>query len=153
MPDSTSGTNYTAVHLGPLDGLDQYKFDHPVRKVEVVGKVFLNGLLGATGSEISLTKLPPKASVPFFHSHKLNEEVFVIVRGEGEFQVDDDVLPIGEGSVVRVACIGERCLRNTSADAPLIYICIQTMTGSLVQHTFADGVPSARTAKWATTPG
>ena len=55
-PTKTEGPNYTAVHLGELDRLEQYGFLHPVRKVEVVGKVFLKELLGATATEISFTK-------------------------------------------------------------------------------------------------
>ena len=150
---ATSGPNYTSAHLGPLEELQQYQFEHPVRKVPVVGKAFLNELLGATGSQISLTKLPPNASVPFFHSHKLNEEIFIVVQGDGEMQIDDDVIPIHEGSVIRVATPGERCLRNTSSSASLIYICVQAKAGSLETHTFTDGVTSTRTWKVpATTP-
>ena len=151
MLESTSGPNFTVAHLGALNELEQYQFEHPVRKTTVVGKKFLHDILGATATEISFTKVPPSTSLPFMHSHKMNEEVFLVVQGEGEFQVDDEVFPIREGSVVRVATGGVRCLRNTSAAVPLIYVCIQATAGSLVQHTFQDGVPSARTPKWAAT--
>jgi mannose-6-phosphate isomerase-like protein (cupin superfamily) len=65
-------------------------------------------------------------------------------------QIDDDVIPVSEGSAVRVASAGERCLRNTSASEPLVYVCVQAKTGSLEQWTYTDGVPSTRTAEWAT---
>ena len=144
------GTNYTAAHVGPFDELKRFSYMHPVRKVQVTGKQFLKELVGATGTEVSFTRLEPLQAVAFFHSHKQNEELFLIVRGEGEMQVDDDVIPVREGSAVRVASAGERCLRNTSATEPMVYVCIQAKTGSLEQWTFTDGVPATRTAKWAT---
>lgn len=147
---TASGTNYAVAHVGPFDELGKYGFMHPVRKVQVVGKQFLKELVGATGMEVSFTRLEPGQAVPFFHSHKQNEELFLVVRGAGEMQVDDDVIPVREGSAVRVASAGERCLRNTSATEPMVYVCIQAKTGSLEQWTFTDGVPSTRTAKWAT---
>ena len=144
------GPNHSAAHLGPLDGLGRYGYFHARRQVQVTGKQFLKELLGTTGMEVSFTRLEPLQAVPFFHSHKQNEELFLVVRGEGEMQVDDDVIPVREGTAVRVATAGERCLRNTSATEALVYVCIQAKTGSLEQWTSADGVPTSRTAKWAT---
>jgi uncharacterized cupin superfamily protein len=148
---TSSGANYTAAHVGPLEDLKRFTYEHPVRKVPVRGKQFLKELVGATGMEVSFTRLEPLQAVAFFHSHKQNEELFLIVRGAGEMQIDDDVIPVSEGSAVRVATAGERCLRNTSATDPLVYVCVQAKTGSLEQWTYTDGVPSQRTAKWATT--
>jgi uncharacterized cupin superfamily protein len=147
---TASGANYTAAHLGPLDELAKYGFFHPRRQVQVQGKQFLKEVVGTTGTEVSFTRLEPLQAVAFFHSHKQNEELFLVVRGEGEMQIDDEVIVVKEGSAVRVATAGERCLRNTSATDPMVYICIQAKTGSLEQWTFTDGVPSTRTAKWAT---
>ncbi len=144
------GTHYTAAHLGAIDALGQYGYFHARRQVQVTGKQFLKETLGTTATEVSFTRLEPLQAVSFFHSHKQNEELFLIVRGEGEMQIDDDVIAVREGSAVRVATAGERCLRNTSATEALVYVCIQAKTGSLEQWTSADGVPSPRTAKWAT---
>jgi uncharacterized cupin superfamily protein len=117
--------------------------------VQVTGKQFVKELVSATGTEVSFTRLEPLQAVSFFHSHKQNEELFLIVRGEGEMQIDDDVIAVREGSVVRVGTAGERCLRNTSPTAAMVYVCIQAKAGSLEQWTSGDGVPSTRTAKWA----
>lgn len=148
-----SGTNYTAVHVGPFNDLKRFTYMHPVRKVPVTGKHFLKEAVGGTATEVSFTRLDPLQSVPFFHSHKQNEELFIVVRGEGEMQIDDDVIPVREGSAVRVATAGERCIRNTSPTEPFVYICVQAKTGSLEQWTFTDGVPATRTAKWAQPTG
>jgi Uncharacterized conserved protein, contains double-stranded beta-helix domain len=103
MTNTKSGANFTACDLGPLAQLDQYTFKHPALPRETEGKVFLNPLLGLTSSEISLNKLPPRTSMPFYHTHRLNEEIYLFLKGEGEFQIDGKILPIREGTVIRVA--------------------------------------------------
>ncbi|MFV0396284.1 MAG: cupin domain-containing protein [Coprobacillaceae bacterium] len=102
--------------------------------------------LGLTGSEILVNSLPTNASIPFIHSHKLNEEVYVIVQGEGEFMVDGEEFTIKEGSVIRVAPEGERVLK--AGDNGLVYICIQTQKDSLQQATHEDGVMHESKASW-----
>ena len=101
------------------------------------GKQFVKDATGATSCEISFGTLPEGASVPFFHSHKENEENYIILSGEGKFQVDDTVFDIAEGSIVRVATTCDRNLNCTSAE-PLTYICIQAKEGSLGGYTMTD---------------
>ena len=79
---------------------------------------------GATSCEISFGTLPSGASVPFFHSHKENEENYIILSGAGRFQVNETVFDVAEGSVVRVATNCDRNLKCTSSE-PMTYICIQ----------------------------
>ena len=38
----------------------------------------LHDVLGLTGAEISINNLPAGAGVPFVHSHKKNEEIYII---------------------------------------------------------------------------
>ena len=78
-----------------------------------------------------------RAAVPFFHSHKANEENYIILSGSGKFQVNDDVFDIAEGSVVRVSPGCFRNLKCTSAE-PMTYICIQAKSGSLEKYTAED---------------
>ena len=89
------------------------------------GKVFLGGLVGLTGSEISFSILPPGKQLPFFHKHNVNEEVYLVIRGKGEYQVDDNVFPIEEGSIIRVGTGASRCYKNTGTEQ-LVVICVQT---------------------------
>lgn len=104
---------------------------------EFSGKQFVKDATGATSCEISFGTLPRGESVPFFHSHKGNEENYIILSGAGKFQVNDDVFDIAEGSVIRVATNCDRNLKCTSAE-PLCYICIQAREGSLVDYTMTD---------------
>lgn len=43
------------------------------------GKQFVKDATGATSCEISFGTLPTGAAVPFFHSHKENEENYIIL--------------------------------------------------------------------------
>ena len=101
------------------------------------GKVFLKDAIKLTGSEVSLTVYPPGASIPFFHSHKTHEEVYIVLNGEGEFQVDTDVFPIKEGSIIHVGTGGSRNLKNTGA-APMTVACFQSVENSLTGDLMAD---------------
>ena len=111
-----SGEKFAHASIGSLHGFE--------------GKQFVRDPIGATSCEISFGSLPTGAAVPFFHSHKENEENYIILSGAGKFQVDDNVVDIAEGSVIRVATNCDRNLRCTSAE-PMAYICIQAKEGSL----------------------
>ena len=101
------------------------------------GKQFVKDATGATSCEISFGNLPTGAAVPFFHSHRENEENYIILSGAGRFQVNDEVFEIAEGSVVRVATDCDRNIKCTSEE-PLVYICIQAKEGSLDGYTMTD---------------
>lgn len=101
------------------------------------GKQFVKEATEATSCEISFGTLPSGAAVPFFHSHKANEENYIILSGAGKFQVNDEVFDIAEGSVIRVATGCDRNLKCTSVE-PMTYICIQAKEGSLEGYTMTD---------------
>lgn len=101
------------------------------------GKQFVKEATGATSCEISFGTLPSGAAVPFFHSHKANEENYIILSGAGRFQVDDEVFDVAEGSVIRVSTGCDRNIKCTSS-GPMTYICIQAKDGSLEQYTATD---------------
>lgn len=101
------------------------------------GKEFVKEMSGATSCEMSFGSLAAGQAVPFFHSHKNNEENYIILSGSGVFQVDDDVFAISVGSVVRVATGCDRSMRNTGS-TPMVYICIQAKENSLGGYTMTD---------------
>ena len=118
-----SGVKFTHASVGNLSGFE--------------GKHFVKDATGATSCEISFGTLPTDTSVPFFHSHKENEENYIILSGAGKFQVDSDVFEVAEGSVIRVATNCDRNLKCTSS-TPMTYICIQAKEGSLGGYTMTD---------------
>jgi len=118
-----SGAKYAHVTVGSLRGFE--------------GKQFVKEATGATSCEISFGTLPTGASVPFFHSHRENEENYIILSGAGRFQVDDRAFDIAEGSVIRVSTGCDRNLKCTSPE-PMTYVCIQAREGSLGGYTMTD---------------
>lgn len=139
--------NYTSINIGSLDTLTDYSLIHPETGKEITGKVFVKEATQATGSEISFTTIPPKTELGYFHLHNKDEETYIILRGSGYYQVDDDCFPITEGSVIRVAPAGKRSMYNTSDEA-MVYICIQSKENSLEEHTMDDGERVAVEPKW-----
>ena len=144
---TSESTNYTAVNIGSLQDVAAYSMIHPKLKHEIKGKVFLKEPTKSTGTEISFTTIPPKSELGYFHIHFKDEETYIILKGSGFYQVDDDCFPIQEGSVIRVAPEGVRSLCNTS-DEPMVYICIQSKQNSLEEHTTDDGKRVKLTPKW-----
>ena len=118
-----SGDKFAHASVGKLHGFE--------------GKQFVKDATGATSCEISFGTLTTGQAVPFFHSHKENEENYIILSGAGKFQVDDNVFDVAEGSVVRVATNCDRNIKCTSAE-PMTYICIQAKEGSLGGYTMTD---------------
>lgn len=143
----SENTNYSAVDLGGLNDLMDYSLIHPVNKKLIEGKVFLKDMTKATGTEISFNSLPPKTEQPYFHIHRKNEETYIILKGYGFFQVDEDCFSIKEGSVIRVAPQGKRGICN-SAEETMIYMVIQSKENSLEEHTTADGERLPVDPKW-----
>lgn len=101
------------------------------------GKQFVKDATGATSCEISFGTLHTGEAIPFFHSHRENEENYIVLSGAGKFQVDNDVFDIAEGSVIRVSTNCDRNLKCTS-EVPMTYICIQAKEGSLGNYTATD---------------
>ena len=124
-----SGDKFAHASIGPLCGFE--------------GKQFVKDATGATSCEISFGTLPSGTAVPFFHSHKANEENYIILSGAGKFQVDDNVFDVAEGSVIRVSTNCDRNLKCTSAEA-MTYICIQAKEGSLGGYTMTDAAITER---------
>lgn len=140
------GGHFTAVDLGKFQDIKDYIIPLPSGE-ELKGKVFVKEEMGATGTELSFKFLSPGEALPFFHIHKENEEIYIVIKGSGQMQVDDAVFPIVEGSVVRVAPAGKRCLRNNSSE-PMVYMVIQVRENSLNQWTGGDGEFVSQEPAW-----
>ncbi|GAB4370303.1 MAG: hypothetical protein Kow00121_10900 [Elainellaceae cyanobacterium] len=147
-PTAKTGKNFAVTDLGLFSDLRQFTFAMPDAPMKLEGKIFLKQILNLTSSEISVNNLPPKASVPFYHKHRLNEEIYIFVQGFGEFQVDDCVFAVQQGTIVRVDPEGERCMRNTSATDDLCWIVIQSRSGSYSDHTIQDGFGVQKRVRW-----
>lgn len=69
---------------------------------------------------------PGKRSCPY-HLHHAEEELFVILEGNGTLRVADELLPVGAGDVIAIPAGPDypHQILNTS-DAPLKYLSIST---------------------------
>ena len=81
-------TNYKNIDLGSFE---------EIGKLEN-GKAFLKDSLNLTSCEISVNNVPKGFKVPFNHKHKQNEEVYIILKGEGIITVDSNKINVKEGS-------------------------------------------------------
>lgn len=80
--------NYTKSELGTLENSINQEDD----------KVFLKDKLQLTACEISINVLPTGAKIPFSHSHKQNEEVYIFIKGCGTMTLDTQQFAIKEGT-------------------------------------------------------
>jgi mannose-6-phosphate isomerase-like protein (cupin superfamily) len=135
-----SGKNFTLAQLGDLENLDQYG-------ERMKGKLFLKDILNLTGMEVSMNKLPAGKQIPFYHKHKNDEELYIFIKGQGQFQIDGETLDVREGTVIRVAPEGSRIWRNNSNE-DLYFIVIQAAQNSLNAWTATDGIIEEKPITW-----
>lgn len=136
--------NYSVTDIGSFESLSERKFSGATGTYS--GKYFIGEALGLTGCEVSLNRLPAGQGMPFVHAHKKNEEVYIVLNGNGIFFVDGEEFQIHEGSLIRVAPEGARALK--AGDEDLYFICIQAEADSLSQATFADGIKVDCKTSW-----
>lgn len=124
--------NYKAINVG---------------EISKIARTTLHQELALTGTEVSINNLPAGVSVPFVHAHKQNEEVYVVLAGNGVIYIDGEEIAICEGSLLRLDAKAARCIK-AAADSPLSFLCIQSKAGSLDGFTETDGVPVEAKPSW-----
>lgn len=141
-----SATNFKAINVGKLNEVSDYVLELGP-DVKIPGKVFGGQALGATGGDFSFQVFQPGTETGFLHTHKTHKELYFFLSGEGQFQVDGEIFPVNEGSVVRVAPAGVRSVRNNGS-TPLIMLCVQYKGDTFTADDAADGVILNEPVKW-----
>lgn len=59
--------------------------------------------LGLSESGMSLQRLAPNATQPFGHRHKRQEELYVVLAGDGRAKLDDEIVELRTWDAIRVA--------------------------------------------------
>ena len=127
----STGKNYAAVNVGKMNEIIEHEL--PMGPdVTIKGKVFAGQAVGATGSELSFQTLVPGQDSGFLHTHKTHEELYIILKGEGHYQVDGELFPVSEGAIIRVSPEGKRALKNTGNEN-LTMLCIQYKANSFTE--------------------
>ena len=119
-------TNFKNVQIGKMNEIGT-KYEN--------GKAFLHDLLGLTSCEISVSSMPAGIKLPFNHKHFQNEEVYIFLKGTGKMTIDNEVIDIEEGSVVKIL---PQAIRTMESITAMEYICVQAKSGSLEQFGFGD---------------
>lgn len=146
MEKIAAGEHFTAVDAGKMAQLGEYRLQL-APGVELPGKVFGGAAVGATGAEFSFQSFAPGTETGFLHTHRTHEELYFFLSGRGEFQVDGECFPVGEGSVVRVAPAGRRSVRNNGSE-PLVMLCVQYRGGTFTAEDATDGNILQEPVRW-----
>ncbi len=121
------GKNFCVADFGKMSELGDYVLELGPN-MKIPGKVFGNAILQTNGSAFSFQLFQPGTETGFIHTHKTHEELYFFLSGKGEFQVDGDVVPVCEGSVVRVSPDGKRSVRNNGTEPLVMLLCnIETL--------------------------
>jgi len=139
------GKNFAAVDFDKINDLDEYVL--AMGDVKIPGKVFGGQALGTNGSEFSFQIYAPGQEGGFYHSHKTHEELYFVLSGKGEYQVDGVNIPLQEGSVVRVSPEGKRTIHNNGTE-PMVVLCVQYRETLFTQDDATDGVILQEQVKW-----
>ena len=99
----------------------------------------LHDKLVLTGAEVSINKLLAGTSVPFVHSHRLNEEIYAVLDGTGNAVIDGENVGLKAGDWLRISPEAKRRF-FASNDTALKYVCIQVKAGSLEGYTMTDAI-------------
>ena len=122
----------------------------PLGKVK--GREFLARAMGCKGVGVSLMRLKPGEGASYVHRHKVQEEVFVILKGTGTILLDGRRHSLPEGTLVRVGPTVYRAMGNTSR-RDVVYMIL----GAIPPKNFplggrtllGDGIPNRkRTVHW-----
>ena len=99
----------------------------------------LHDKLCLTGAEVSINNLQAGTGVPFIHSHKNNEEIYVILSGKGKAVIDGETVEPAAGDWIRISPAGKRQF-FAAEDAAISFACIQVKENSLEAYTKDDAV-------------
>jgi quercetin dioxygenase-like cupin family protein len=84
----------------------------------------IRSALDVTAFGVNAVVLPPAHTTPR-HYHERQEELYLVLEGEIEFEFGDgSKQTLGPGGLVRVSPATVRRLRNTSDSADAMYFCV-----------------------------
>lgn len=117
----------------------------PLSKVKE--KEFLSRPMGCKGVGFSFVRYRPGEGATYVHRHRVQEEVFITVKGRGTIILDGRRIAMPEGTVVRVAPKVYRAIGNDSKRDVIFIIMggIPPKKFPLGTRTlFGDGIPNRK---------
>ncbi len=113
-------------------------------------------MLGLKNLGISYNEVPPGKSGCPFHNHHVEEEMFVILEGDGEYRFGDHRVAVSKGDVLGAPAGGPETAHQliNTGPAVLTYLAISTKakteiveypdSGKFLAKTYGDGKPAFR---------
>ena len=95
---------------------------------------------------ITVIRLPAGKGYTFMHQHKEQEEVYMVLDGNGIIHIDGDDIPLVKGDFINVFPQSKRALK-ANEDTDLIYICVGAVKSDKysdnksTQTLIDDGIP------------
>lgn len=111
-------------------------------------------LLGLRDLGISYNEVPPGKSGCPFHNHHVEEELFFIIGGEGEYRIGADRIAVKKGDVLGAPAGGPETahqLINTGS-SPLVYLVVSTKAKTEIIEYPDSGKFLAKTNRDGETP-
>lgn len=103
--------------------------------------ISFGSLLGLSGLGISYNEVPPgKSSCPF-HNHHVEDELFFVIEGSGEYRFGSERYPVGKGDTLGAPAGGRETAHQiiNTGSTPLIYIGISTTArAEIVEYPDSD---------------
>ncbi|WP_434712699.1 cupin domain-containing protein [Rhizobium sp. YTUHZ045] len=132
------------------------KLDHWIQGELYEGAdVSFGALLGLRGLGISYNEVPSgKSSCPF-HNHHVEDELFYVIAGTGEYRFGDERQPIKAGDVLGAPAGGPETAHQiiNTGTATLVYLGISTMAKTEIVEYPDSGKFLAKTNRDATETG
>lgn len=118
-------TDYEVIEIGnPDEWHSHYGGFVPARSRD--GRRVVDHELDAQFIGMTANALQPGEEAGYWHTHSRLEELYVVLSGSGQFALDDDVVDVGPGTIVRV---GQNVWRNWRAtpdsEGELRWLCIR----------------------------
>ena len=129
------------------------KMSMPLKDVK--DKEFLSRRLKCEGVGFGIVRIKPGKGAEYVHQHKVQEEVFMTLKGDGTIILDGRRIPMPEGTVIRVSPEVNRAIGNDSK-RDVVFLCMgavppdnfplggRTLLGDGIPH--RDKVPRWKTA-------
>lgn len=89
----------------------------------------ISSRIGAKKLGYNVTVLPPGKRAFPFHSHRVNEEMFFVLEGQGEIRIGPDTFPVTKGDVIACPAGGPETAHqiiNRSNSNELKYLAVAT---------------------------
>ncbi|MBU4466128.1 MAG: cupin domain-containing protein [Actinobacteria bacterium] len=141
-------SDYQVSEMGALDEWrDHFGGFHPSRSRD--GRRVVDHDLAMQYIGMTSNAFEPGEEAGYWHTHSAIEELYVFLTGHGQMGLDDDVVDVGPGTVVRVGQGVWRTWRSVpDSSEQLRWLCIRA-GGEVLPHLPDDGTrDTERPSPW-----